>query len=40
MPYQIIVSKKNIEAGCVEMKIRETGERKQVKISEFVNELK
>ncbi|HPI19939.1 MAG TPA: proline--tRNA ligase [Candidatus Kapabacteria bacterium] len=40
MPYQIIVSKKNIEAGCVEMKIRETGERKQVKICEVVNELK
>ncbi len=40
VPYQIIVSKKNIEAGCVEMKIRETGERKQIKISEIVNELK
>ncbi len=40
VPYQIIVSKKNIETGCVEMKIRETGERKQVKISEVVNEMK
>ncbi|NLO18473.1 MAG: proline--tRNA ligase [Ignavibacteria bacterium] len=36
IPYQIIVSKKNIEAGCVEVKIRETGERKQVKINEII----
>jgi prolyl-tRNA synthetase len=37
IPLQIIVGKKNIEEGKVEVKIRETGERKVINISEIKN---
>jgi len=40
MPYQVIVSEKNLSQGKLEIKIRKTGERKYVPIEAIVTEIK
>lgn len=40
IPIQIIVGKKNLDNGIIEIKIRENGNRKHIKIENLINEIK